>query len=83
MSTTVRVFVNGSGLDAPAHGTALDAVRQHAAEAGEAVRAGAMLITDSRGLPIAADSTLYNGAVMRLVPNRTQDEADPARRFDE
>lgn len=83
MSATVRVFVDGRGLDAPAHGTALDAVRQHAADAGEAVRSGSMLITDSRGLPIEADSALYNGAVMRLVPNRMQDDADPARRFDE
>ena len=34
MSATMRVFVNGIGYDAPAGGTALDAVALH--DAGEA-----------------------------------------------
>ena len=83
MSETVRVFVNGKGVDAPAGGTALDAVAVHAAGDAERVRAGAMLVTDSRGLPVSPDSALFNGAVFRLVPNRERDAADPAARFDE
>jgi hypothetical protein len=47
------------------------------------VRAGSLLVTDSRGLPVPADTPLFNGAVLRLVPNRERDASDPAARFDE
>ena len=83
MSDTVRVFVNGAGYDAAAGGTALDAVALHAADDAERVRAGSLVVTDSRGLPVAADTPLFNGAVLRLVPNRGRDTSDPAARFDE
>lgn len=83
MSTTVRVFVNGIGYDAPAGGTALDAVALHAAADAERVRGGSLLVTDSRGLPVPAETPLFNGAVLRLVPNRERDTSDPAARFDE
>jgi hypothetical protein len=83
MTETVRVFVNGQGYDATAGGTALDAVALHAAGDAERVRAGSLLVTDSRGLPIAADTPLFNGAVLRLIPNRERDTSDPAARFDE
>ena len=83
MSATMRVFVNGVGYDAPAGGTALDAVALHDADEVRAVREGAVLVTDSRGLPIDAESPLFNGAVLRLIPNRGRDAADPAARFDE
>jgi hypothetical protein len=83
VSETIRVFVNGRGFDAPAGGTALDAVALHSAADVERVRAGALLVTDSRGLPVPADGALFNGAVFRLVPNRERDAADPAARFDE
>ena len=83
MSRTVRVFVNGKGFDAVAGGTALDAVALHATADAERVRAGTLLVTDSRGLPVPADSPLFDGAVLRLVPNRDRDASDPAARFDE
>ena len=82
MTTTVRVFVNGQGLDVPAGGTALDAVAVHSAGDADAVHEGRLLVTDSRGLPVPADSLLFNGAVFRLVPNRERDSADPATQFD-
>jgi hypothetical protein len=83
MSDTVRVFVNGRAYDAVAGGTALDAVALHDARDASAVRDGSLLVTDSRGLPIAADTPLFNGAVLRVIPNRGRDAADPAARFDE
>ena len=83
MTDTVRVFVNGRGYDASASGTALDAVGLHAAGDADGVRAGTLLVTDSRGLPIAPDTPLFNGAVLRIVPNRERDASDPAARFDE
>ena len=82
MSDTMRVFVNGVGLDAPSGGTAIDAVELHSAADATAVREGAMLVTDSRGLPVPADTALFNGALFRLIPNRGRDIADPARQFD-
>jgi hypothetical protein len=82
MTPTVRVFVNGRGFDVAAGGTALDAVAIHSGEDARAVAAGEMLVTDSRGLPVPADSALFNGALFRLVPNRERDVADPATRFD-
>lgn len=83
MSGSVRVFVNGVGLDAPEHGTALDAVTQFEAATGRAVTDGTLSITDSRGLPIPPHTAMYNGAVLRLIPNRQRDSADPAAQFDE
>ena len=83
MSATIRVFVNGVGYDVPAGGTALDAVSLHDADEARAVREGAALVTDSRGLPIDAVSPLFAGAVLRLSPNRGRAAADPAARFDE
>jgi hypothetical protein len=82
MTDTVRVFVNGRGFDAPAGGTVIDAVAVHSANDAEAVRAGALIVTDSRGLPIPAHTPLFNGALFRLVPNRERDAADPATQFD-
>jgi hypothetical protein len=81
MSDTMRVFVNGKGVDAPAGGTALDAISTHSLPDADAVRAGAMLVTDSRGLPVPSDTPLHNGAVFRLIANRERDAADPATQF--
>jgi hypothetical protein len=82
MSDPIRVFVNGRGYDAAAGGTVLDAVELHAPADASAVRNGVVLITDSRGLPIPADTPLFNGAVLRLIPNRERDASDPAAQFD-
>jgi hypothetical protein len=82
VSETVRVFVNGKGLDAPARGTAFDAVSVHSPADAALVARGELLVTDSRGLPVPADTALFNGALFRLVPNRTRDAGDPAAQFD-
>ena len=82
MTDTMRVFVNGRGLDAPAGGTALDAVACHSAADAAAVKEGTLLVTDSRGLTIPAETPLFNGALLRLIPNRGRDVADPATQFD-
>lgn len=82
MTTTLRVFVNGRGFDAPTGGTAQDAVQMHSAPDAIAVKEGRLLVTDSRGLPVPADTPLFNGAVFRLIPNRERDVADPATQFD-
>ena len=70
MSGTVRVYVNGKGLDVSSAATALDAVRAFDAESAAGVENGARLITDSRGLPVAADSPLSGGSIFRIITNR-------------
>jgi hypothetical protein len=71
--TTVRVYVNGRGVDAPAEGTALDAVRVADPELADRIATGTRAITDSRGLPVAAQATLYHGAIFRVVAARGGD----------
>lgn len=70
MSSSARVFVNGVGLEVHVGATALDAVREWNAEAAEAVARGASTITDSRGLPAAADTPIQAGAIFRVIPAR-------------
>jgi hypothetical protein len=76
MSETLRVFVDSRGLDVPAGATALDAVRVADARAAERVADGSRVITDSRGLPVAADSPAHGGAIYRLVPARRREADD-------
>jgi hypothetical protein len=73
---TVRVFVNSRGVDVPADATALDAVRAADAGAAAGVADGTRIITDSRGLPIAADAPTHGGAIYRLVPARRREADD-------
>jgi hypothetical protein len=66
----VRVFVNGSAIDVPAGSAALDAVRAWNADAASDVSGGARLITDSRGLPIDAETPMSAGSILRLIAKR-------------
>lgn len=79
MSDTVRVFVNGHGLDAPAGATALEAVRAWSAADADALSRGELVVTDSRGLPVPATLPVVNGAIFRLVPHRDRGAAVPRR----
>jgi hypothetical protein len=76
VSETVRVFVNGRGIDAPAGATALEAVRLADVRAAAGVAEGTRIITDSRGLPVDADAPAHGGAIYRLVPARRRDVED-------
>ena len=83
MSETVRVFVNGTGYDATAGGTALDAVALHAAADAERVRAGALLVTDSRGLPSPPTRRCSTAPCCASSRIASATRRDPAARFDE
>jgi hypothetical protein len=69
-SRPLRVFVNGTGVDVPAGASVLDAVRRWSADEAAAVASGERVITDSRGLPVAADLRVSAGSIFRLVPAR-------------
>jgi hypothetical protein len=74
MTDTVRVYVNSRPVETPAGGTALDAVRLWDPAAADAVVRGTRALTDSRGLPIAADVAVERGAIFRVVHRRERDE---------
>ena len=79
MSASVRVFVDGAGLDVPRGSTALDAVRARSATEADAVRAGARVITDSRGIPVAPDVPVVAGSIFRLVAGRARGSSATSR----
>ena len=68
--TPIRVFVNATPVDVDAGATALECVRRWRAEEADAVTAGQRVITDSRGLPVAGDTSAHAGSIYRTVPNR-------------
>jgi hypothetical protein len=74
--TTVRVFINGSGVDAPSEGTALDAVRVWDTSAAQELEHGERRLTDSRGLPIGAEVPVFAGAIFRVLPARSRSTDD-------
>jgi hypothetical protein len=71
----VRVYVNGRGVDVPGDGTALDAVRVFDAATADLLAAGERALTDSRGLPLAADTSVHAGAIYRVVSARRRPDA--------
>jgi hypothetical protein len=74
MSETVRVYINARPIDVAATATALDAVEAWDATVAAAVRNGERLITDSRGIVAANNSTVHNGAIFRIVRARQADD---------
>jgi hypothetical protein len=66
----IRVFVNGTALSVEPGHTVLDAVRVFGTVEADEVAAGTRAVTDSRGLPIALESMVTGGAVLRIVSAR-------------
>ena len=77
-SSTVRVYVNGRGVDVPADGTALDAVRLLDPAAADDLVAGRRALSDSRGLPAEPTTAVHGGAIFRLVGARARAAGDAA-----
>jgi hypothetical protein len=66
----VRVFVNERGVSVPIGSSALDAVRALFPDDADGLASGRLRLTDSRGLPISADSVVAGGAIFRVVTAR-------------
>lgn len=64
------VFINGKAVSVESTLTVLEAVRTWSADAARDVETGERLVTDSRGLPVAGDVPIHNGAIFRLVSAR-------------
>lgn len=70
MTGTARVYINARPVDVPMPASAIEAVAVWDAEEARAVKSGERMITDSRGLPIAPDCPVHNGAIFRIVRAR-------------
>jgi uncharacterized protein YabE (DUF348 family) len=81
MSDTVRIYVNAKPVDVAASATALQAVESWDATVAAAVKNGERMITDSRGIVMANDSPMHNGAILRIVRVRqtADEENDPSQ----
>lgn len=76
-ATSVRVYINGRGIDAPAGARALDAVRTWDAAVAAEIEGGRRALADSRGLPLDPATPVFGGLIMRVIANRAG-HADPA-----
>jgi hypothetical protein len=71
--TTVRVFINARGVDVPAGSSVIEAVRLVDAAEAQAVVGGTRAISDSRGLPVPTETSVYAGAIYRVINQRARD----------
>lgn len=70
MNDTVRVYINAKPVDVAPTATALEAVDRWDSIQAAAIRSGERSITDSRGIHINADASVYDGAIFRIVRAR-------------
>ena len=70
MTESIRVYVNGRGVDVPAGSMAIDAVRAADANVADQVTAGDRALVDSRGLPLDPSDVLVAGSIVRIVSGR-------------
>lgn len=66
----IRVFVNERGVSVASGSAALDAVRALFPEDADEITAGRLRLTDSRGLPVDAETPVHGGAIFRVVAAR-------------
>jgi len=71
VTRALRVYVNATAIDVSEGATALDCVRVWQSDEADSVEKGRRIITDSRGLPVAAESVAHAGSIYRTVANRT------------
>jgi len=63
----IRIYLNEQGLDLPAGATVREAVQRGVPELLPDCEAGAANLTDGRGLPLALDSVLAGGSILRAA----------------
>jgi hypothetical protein len=68
----LRVYVDARPVDVPRSSSVIDAIELADPALARAVRSGDSAVTDSRGLPIAAESPLQGGTILRVIPARKQ-----------
>lgn len=71
MSGQVRIYIDAKPVDASRGSQLIDALAAASPADAEQVRGGSRMITDSRGLPAAPESEVYDGAIFRIVSARS------------
>lgn len=79
MRESLRVFVNGTGVNVPPGSTVLDAVQAADPSGADAVRGGSRAVADSRGIVVPVETLVSGGYVMRLVSSRQKADASDTR----
>lgn len=77
MSEQVRIYIDAKPVDASPGSTLIDALAAASPDDAQQVRDGKRLLTDSRGLPAAPDSTVYAGAIFRVINARSAGQSLP------
>ncbi len=72
---TIRVYINGRGVDAAPGGRALDAVRAWDAQVAAEIAGGRRALADSCGLPLDPATPVFSGLIMRVVSKRADRNA--------
>lgn len=72
----ILVFVNERTCALPRGATVLDAVRKNSPVDADSLSAGRAKVTDSRGLPLAQDSVITGGAILRVLSVRDKHADD-------
>ena len=75
LPATVRVYVNERPVDVARAAPVRAAIAAFDPAQGERLAAGAVQVTDSRGLPLDPDTPAHGGAIYRLIPVRTRGAA--------
>jgi hypothetical protein len=73
----IVIFVNAQRVEVPPGTTALDAVRRWDPATAAQIDAGDRQLSDARGLPISGDSTVYGGAIYRVIGGRRGPDTPP------
>lgn len=68
--TSLRVYINGTGLEVAAGATVRDALRTWDERAAVAAEQGERAVTDSRGLPVSLGDPLVHGSILRVTGSR-------------
>jgi hypothetical protein len=71
----VRVFVNDRPFELPDGKTARDAIARDDPEAAGALDAGRAYVTDGVGRPIAPETPLVSGSILRLIRSAPRPES--------
>ncbi len=78
MTDMVRIFVNSRPVDGEPGESVIGAISRWDSELAEQLNTGKKALSDSRGLSIALDTVVYNGAIFRVVSARQlQEILDP------
>ncbi len=76
MPAEIRVYVNERGCTLPSGAVVRDALAATVPELLPLCDAGAAVITDGRGLPVALDAPISGGTILRALRSSRRGAAD-------